>query len=217
MKTLNVKRVQLAEGLRAVDVAQLLDDNHISWQAIDTVNWPAFPYRPTVAFRIAHSDDRIVINYRVSEQTVRAMAPHDNGHVWEDSCCEFFCRPDDGPTYYNMECNCAATLLVAAGEGREGRVQADPAVVAAVDRWSSLGRGVFAEREAPEEWTMALIIPTATFFRHHIDHLSGRTMHANFYKCGDRLRTPHFLSWNAIGVEKPDFHRPEFFGELRFE
>ncbi len=40
---------------------------------------------------------------------------------------------------------------------------------------------------------------------------------ANFYKCGDELQTPHFLSWNPIEIEKPDFHRPDFFGTLRFE
>ena len=40
---------------------------------------------------------------------------------------------------------------------------------------------------------------------------------ANFYKCGDKLQTPHFLSWNPIDLEKPNFHCPEFFGMLRFK
>ena len=40
---------------------------------------------------------------------------------------------------------------------------------------------------------------------------------ANFYKCGDELQTPHFLSWNPIQIEQPDFHRPDFFGTLEFE
>ncbi|WP_336524905.1 carbohydrate-binding family 9-like protein, partial [Bacteroides acidifaciens] len=26
-----------------------------------------------------------------------------------------------------------------------------------------------------------------------------------------------FLSWNPIEIEKPDFHRPDFFGTLEFE
>ncbi|MBO7233161.1 MAG: hypothetical protein J6V16_08435, partial [Bacteroidales bacterium] len=25
---------------------------------------------------------------------------------------------------------------------------------------------------------------------------------------------PHYLSWQPINTEKPDFHRPEFFGTL---
>ena len=37
------------------------------------------------------------------------------------------------------------------------------------------------------------------------------------YKCGDKLQTPHFLSWAPIDLPKPKFHCPEFFGELVFE
>ena len=36
----------------------------------------------------------------------------------------------------------------------------------------------------------------------------------NFYKCGDATLLPHYLSWSQIDTEQPDFHRPEFFGEL---
>ena len=44
-------------------------------------------------------------------------------------------------------------------------------------------------------------------------HLPAR-IRANFYKCGDKTAHPHFLSWSPVSTEKPDFHRPEFFGEL---
>ena len=40
------------------------------------------------------------------------------------------------------------------------------------------------------------------------------SIRANFYKCADKSAHPHFLSWNPIDVPSPDFHRPEFFGEL---
>ena len=35
--------------------------------------------------------------------------------------------------------------------------------------------------------------------------LDGMSIRANFYKCGDELQKPHFLSWNPIKIEKPDF------------
>jgi hypothetical protein len=41
-------------------------------------------------------------------------------------------------------------------------------------------------------------------------------MRANFYKCGDKTKRAHFLSWNPIDIAKPDFHRPDFFGEITF-
>jgi hypothetical protein len=38
----------------------------------------------------------------------------------------------------------------------------------------------------------------------------------NFYKCADETISPHYLSWNPIDAPAPDFHRPEFFGEIHF-
>ena len=45
------------------------------------------------------------------------------------------------------------------------------------------------------------------------DHKPEKLL-GNFYKCGDATEMPHYLSWNPIQTERPDFHRPEFFGEL---
>ena len=39
---------------------------------------------------------------------------------------------------------------------------------------------------------------------------------ANFYKCADDTDSMHFVSWSPIETENPDFHRPDFFGELYF-
>lgn len=41
-------------------------------------------------------------------------------------------------------------------------------------------------------------------------------LYANFYKCADGTSLPHYLSWSPIETEKPDFHRPDFFGEIYF-
>ena len=54
-------------------------------------------------------------------------------------------------------------------------------------------------------------------FSHEMADLNGKTMRANFYKCGDLLQTPHFLSWAPIDLPQPKFHCPEFFGEVTFE
>ena len=42
------------------------------------------------------------------------------------------------------------------------------------------------------------------------------SLRANFYKCGDGTSVPHFLSWSHIETETPDFHCPEFFGNMHF-
>lgn len=216
MKELSVKKVSAA-NIPVESVPALMDKEKVTFQPVNTVNWEAFAYCPDVEFRMAYTQDALLLHFKVREESVRAVAAHDNGPVWEDACVEFFSIPADDGVYYNMECNCAGTLLVGAGTGRANRRHAPQEVIDKVKRWSSLGRNSFEERMGECSWEVALVIPYTTFFLHHITSLEGKHIRANFYKCGDKLHTPHFLSWNPIEVEKPDFHRPEFFGLLKME
>ena len=218
MKTMYLSKIQPGDGtLEACQIPDLLDSFQIPFQPVACVNWKDYPYCPDVKFRIAHTGSDILLEYRVKEASVRAVADVDNGRVWEDSCCEFFFQvPGDKENYYNMECNCGETLLI--GYGRKGeREHALPEVTATVDRWSSLGKAPFEERAGECEWQLALWIPAGAFFRHQIKSFDGMIARANFYKCGDKLTTPHFLSWNPINLPEPCFHCPEFFGSIRFE
>ena len=203
--------------LSAAEVPSVLDWNHVQWHAIDKVNWQTFPYCPHVEVRMAHTGGSLLLHYRVDEQSVAAVAPSDNGRVWEDACCEFFCCPTNDSTYYNLECNCAGTLLLASGKEREGRQQAPTEVLKQIDRWSSLGRAPFSERIGLTHWELALVVPVGCFFNHRIADLSKQTIKGNFYKCGDKLKEPHFLSLFPIDLPRPDFHRPNFFGDIQFE
>ena len=118
--------------------------------------------------------------------------------------------------YYNLECNCIGTVLLGAGLNREHRERANQNTLGSIQRWASLGRKPFGEILHPTEWEVALILPYTAFFKHRIRRLEGNVVKANFYKCGDRLPQPHFLSWQPIALEKPNFHCPQFFGELAF-
>lgn len=215
MKTLTVNKLP-CEGICAADIPSLMAEHGVVYNRLDCVNWPEeYPYLPGVEFAIAYSDEALLLHFRVEEQSVRAVACRDNENIWEDSCVEFFLSPCDDGLYYNIECNCAGRLLVGGGHVKPDRDRSSMPVMAGVDRWASLGNGAFDTREEHTCWEVALKIPLTTFFLHNIDSLQGRTMRANFYKCGDLLPVPHFVSWNAIETPAPDFHRPEFFGELK--
>lgn len=215
MKEITVKKI--ACGLpSAEDVSKLMDAASVIFNPIDVVNWADFPYCPDVEFRVAHTGEAILINYKVKEASVRAVAQADQGRVWEDSCCEFFVRAEGEDEYYNFECNCAGTLLVNFGK-KGDRHHAPESVLANVRRWSSLGREPFEERIGECSWELSLVIPVSSLFNHNIKDLSGITLRGNFYKCGDLLQTPHFLSWSPIDLPQPCFHCPEFFGKLFFE
>ena len=203
----------------AAEVPALMGEYGVEYHKIENVDWPdVAPYLPSVEFAIAHNSTSILIHYRVDEATVRAVAAEDHGHVWEDSCVEFFCVPDSTThRYYNIECNAAGTLHIAGGAERKGRTYAPAEVMDAVDRWASLGRVPFEEHPSEGVWEVALVIPVSTFFLENVTTLDGVTMSANLYKCGDALEHPHFVSWAPIDIPNPDFHRPDFFRPVHFE
>jgi len=216
MKSITVKRIDcnIAE---ADKVPSIMDEANINWNNIDNVNWPtAFPYRPDVKFRIAHTGNTILLQFQVTEQQVRAEIKEDNGQVFRDACCEFFLRPrTDGP-YYNIETNCLGVMLIECGMSRgAARKKATKDILANVGRWASLAEQPLPEGEC--SWQLALTIPCSTFFKDNISDLSGKRMKGNFYKTGDDLAVPHYLSWNKIKTSKPDFHTPLYFGEIVFE
>lgn len=216
MNTLCIKKIQAVADISASQVPALLDKAQAEWHRIDTVNWDAYPYKPEVSFRIVHTGDKLLVHYRVTEESVRAVAAHDDGRVWEDSCCEFFVSPDGNDVYYNLECNCGGTLLLHGGQKGGDRPSAPVSVLESIDRWASLGRTPFEEQVGERTWELALVVPASAFFLHAITDFSGLVMRANFYKCGDLLRTPHFLSWSPIDLPRPQFHCPQYFGEIRF-
>ena len=206
-----------AKAVEASAIPALMDTVGIGFNPIACVNWKEYPYQPSVKFRAAHIGDAILLHYQVTEASVRAVAAEDDGRVWEDSCVEFFLSPEGNDFYYNFECNCAGKLLLHGGEAGSERPGASKEVLNSVKRWASLGTEPFEERVGECTWEVALVIPTSAIFRHSVDSLDGKVMRANFYKCGDLLQTPHFLSWNPIDLPQPKFHCPEFFGEVVFE
>ena len=187
-------------------------------QRLDCLNWPAWPYKPTVEFRIGYDDDGIRLEWTVDEQTIRAKQAMPGGEVYEDSCVEFFFKPSaDDPHYYNFEWNAIGNLCVS---WRTGRFDAEPApgkVYELVRADASCGLLPFAEKQADGPWTLKLYIPLKALWKSEIKSLRGLRARANFYKCGDGLTVPHFVTWASIATEKPDYHRPEFFAELVFE
>lgn len=213
MKQLIIQRIKW-NNPEAEKVSLQLDEAAVPFYRINTVNWKAYPYFPEVLFRIAHNEEAILLNYQVSESDIKAVCDRDNGKVWEDSCVEFFVAFDKD-SYYNIECNCIGKIVIGKGSGRGGRISLPDALLQQVDRWSSLGNLPVENRSG--DWEVSLVIPREIFYPEVIDPLNNVKAMGNFYKCGDKLQTPHFLSWNPIHSDAPDFHLPAFFGYLQFE
>ena len=184
---------------------------------ISTNNWKeSFPYSPDAKISLWHNGDTLFLNFEVEEEFIAAVAEKDNDEVYKDSCVEFFISFDD-KGYYNIEANCAGKILMSHRRGRKIDVEyATPEILSAIKREASLGSESFECRNNEGKWNLTLAIPATSFFKHEFRNFDGLEAKCNIYKCGDNLPKPHFLSWQPIKTEKPDFHRPECFGSILF-
>jgi len=183
---------------------------------IDKINWKSFDYKPEVKFSIGYTRHEILLKYYVTEDYFKAEKTESNQNVFEDSCVEFFVSPGNDEIYYNLEFNGIGTCLMGSGTSRENRKKADPEIIELIRRRTSLRRGPVKEIKVKSEWMLSIAVPLKVLFHHETETLKGKTIRANFYKCGDKLAVPHYLTWSPVETLKPDFHRPEFFGMVRF-
>lgn len=199
-------------------VEKMMDSMAVPYHKIDQLNWDEYPYAPVVNFRIAYSKDEIFLQYNVIERYIRALYTVDEGSApYKDSCVEFFIVPSGDSIYYNLELNCIGVGTFACGSQRRERTRFDKSVTSKIRRVSTLGREGFETKEGDFNWNITIAIPIELLYSGKKESLAGRELKANFYKCGDELPLKHYLSWSPIKTEKPDFHRPEFFGTLLFE
>lgn len=216
-KVLKVKEIEYAQEVDLSKVSELLEE-HTELQSIDLKNWDEFQYEPKVQFRIAHSNNQIWLKYYVKEKSILAAVTETNGPVAGDSCVEFFFDPQGNGNYYNFEFSCIGTAHLAYGPARQKRVYVEPAIIEKeILVNSSLGNQPFIENTGEHTWEMTIVIPASTLVHDEGIQLKGLTTNANFYKCGDKSAEKHYLTWNPIKTERPDYHRPEFFGTVIFE
>ena len=58
----------------ARQIPTLFDNENITYHPINIVNWKEYPYQPQVSFRIAYTNDAILVHYKVVEDSVRAKS-----------------------------------------------------------------------------------------------------------------------------------------------
>lgn len=200
------------------DIPALFARKNVEYQKIDCVNWKdAYPYNPNTRFAIAYTKNAILLHFIVeSEKGVLASVKEDLGPVYRDACVEFFFTVAPDSTYYNIECNCLGKILMQYGNNKGRRIDSTAENLGKIKRWASLPQDFNGDGSQTSHWEIALEIPFDSFYRHEIKSMDGKTIKANFYKCGGADENTHFLSWKSISTPRPNFHTPQFFGTLRF-
>ncbi|APD06924.1 hypothetical protein UJ101_01405 [Flavobacteriaceae bacterium UJ101] len=180
---------------------------------INEVNWSAYPYKPNVNGKLAWNTKGLFLEFQVEENQLKAEQVAFMGPVHRDSCVEFFVSIDN-KHYYNFEFNAIGARYVnfRSIETREKKPFSKK-VLEQIQVKSSEKLFTKVDRKKAK-WKLNVWIPFSFFIEKNIPQ---KIIKANFYKCGDGLEIPHYLSWNAIQTKKPSFHEPDFFGELSFE
>ena len=175
-------------------------------------NWAAdYPYTPKVTAYLAHSKSHIALLFTVEESHTKAVEMESNGRVWEDSCVEFFVKNPTGKGYYNFELNAIGTLLAAFRTSRESADHFSAEKIAQITRYTSFDHTP-TDIQFQNSWWAVELIPFSLLGL----SAAPTKLAVNLYKCGDKLAQPHYLSWSPITLDKPNFHCPEFFGEITF-
>ncbi len=135
---------------------------------------------------------------------------------------EFFFTPgtDLREGYFNIEMNCGGTVLFRHQRGREvERRDVSEEDAGLLEPAHTLPPRVDPELPGPVTWLVSYRVPFEVLERYAPVERPrpGVVWRANLYKCGDDTSHPHWLAWSPVEVPAPDFHRPEFFGTLRFE
>ncbi len=181
------------------------------WEKIPVLEVSHILWLPDAGIRmtqqICYDKEKLYVHQKAVESSVRAENTHVLSQVCDDSCMEFFFCPETGSNrYFNFEWNLNGCLYLGFRTGRINAVRLQ------LQDHKTLFR--FRSNKTPDGWEIFFEIPVS-FLQLFIPDFSlqpGKTIRANCYKCGNLTPKPHYLSWNPINSQTPDFHRPQDFG-----
>lgn len=173
--------------------------------------WSDGAYEPEAYAHVGWNGRGLHVLMYAMEPTIRAEETETGGRVCEDSCLEFFFKPfpDADDRYLNIEMNPIGTAHIGLGKGRGNGIVL-----------TELPEGVNITHSAHEKswWAVSYTVPAALLGELYGGRAlrPGHIIRGNFYKCDESLH-PHFGCFFPVTAPKPDFHRPECFGEMVLE
>lgn len=183
-----------------------IDD--VFWSEIEPIRieycpWKKFKTDIKTTARVVYSDKGLTVRFETDEKPLRATITKDqDGDTCTDSCVEFFFRRADSNNYINVEVNPFGKILMSNNNPgkRRKRVEYSHDILKTTSRING------------KTWALQFFLPFDLIER-EIGALGDRFF-ANFYKCGELTEHRHYACWNPIESAKPQFHLPEFFGEI---
>jgi len=159
------------------------------------------------------SDEGIVVKMKCEEVNPLRTKTKNMEMVCFDSAMEaFFSFADDAkvPTmeslYFNFEVNANGALYAKSGYGRANRQELLPPEMALVNPTA------YIEDDA---WYMEITVPNLLLqrFLNKPTLAVGDIFYCNFYKVGQTPEIEHYMSYNYIESDQPNFHQPPYFAK----
>lgn len=179
-------------------------------------------YFPKTELRLQYDAEFIYGKFSITDKYVRSRVTEINGPVSEDSCVEFFFAPNAAEPlhYFNLEINAGGTpLMFFIKHPWSDYRSIDPDDIRQIDICSSMPQVIDPEIADETEWSVEFRISLLVLRKYAeiTEPGTGVIWRANFYKTATETSNPHYLTWNPVAFERPNFHLPEFFGRIEFK
>ncbi len=201
------------DGAKSYTIARV--DATLDWGGIEQLDIDDTAWTDSFGIeahaQLCYDDQALYVHMWADERDVRATYFKDDplANCYEDSCLEFFVAPvADDERYLNFEFNPNCALCNEIGEQKQGRIR----LFAGDDAFGA------SSTRTEGGWEIVYKVPfdyIRTLYPSFEPH-AGMQMRGNFYKCGNLTANKHYLSWNHVDSDTPNFHVPESFGVLMF-
>jgi len=183
-----------------------------NWEAIPAVTLCHTPWLTPndvkAQAQLCHDGQTLFLRMQARESSIRATVTGQLELVCNDSCLEFFFAPDaEDSRYLNFEVNPLGTLYVGFGAERATRARQ---ILKSTDMFQ------IQTFRTEDGWGLTMQIPLRFVQMYFPNAEFAGVAACNFYKCGEETVSPHYLAWNPLTCEKPDYHRRQDFGTLQF-
>jgi hypothetical protein len=185
-------------------------DFHFNW-------WKEGEKEPTVA-KLLWDSDNLYVGYYCHDKHISAEVTQRHGPVSKDDCVEVFISPNINKpkNYYGFEINVIGTMLnFIRADWYKGPFNTEPEGV----RYKTSFHGLPVKNESPDDnhWILELAIPFKNFEKDapHTPPRDSDSWRLNLNRAGGKTNA-QYSTWSPVSTDKPNFHRPEDFGWVRF-
>ncbi len=178
------------------------------WKKIKAVSlhspWKQYYGGYKTKAKLFHTDQAIYINIKTTETEILSKRTTRNSLVCVESCMELFLAPSEqDKRYFNFEINAKGTLFSGLCTCQENITKLKDDIRIFDIKTVVTDKG----------WELFFKVPF-WFIKKYFNQISP-VMRGNLYKCAEQTSHPHFFIWSNIVSKTPDFHSPQFFGELK--